>query len=50
MIFINYKLVDTNVRVFLYFGLYVKQILQTADYHIFNYILILNYPLFENMK
>ena len=34
----------------LYSSLYVKQISQTTDYHIFKYILILNYPLFENMK
>jgi len=33
--FIFYLIVDTNVGVFLYFGLNVKQILQTADYHIF---------------
>ena len=34
----------------LYSSLYVKRISQTADYHIFKYILILNYPLCENMK
>jgi hypothetical protein len=40
--FIFYLIVDTNVGVFLYFGLNVKQILQTADYHIFKYFLSLN--------
>jgi hypothetical protein len=40
--FIFYLIVDTNVGVFLYFGLYVKQISQTADYHIFKYFLLLN--------
>jgi hypothetical protein len=48
--FIFYLIVDTNIGVFLCFGLYVKQISQTTDYHNFKYTLILNYPLFENMK
>jgi hypothetical protein len=48
--FIFYLIVDTNVGVFLYFGLNVKQISQTADYHNFKYTLILNYPFFEKMK
>jgi hypothetical protein len=40
--FIFYLIVDTNVRVFLYFGLYVKQISQINDYQIFKYFLLLN--------